>query len=161
MSRFTAADIDRLNIPKARKKALLAESRAQASRHQAKLREAAASQGVAAPPARGGTDTYQRILYEALVERLGQNNVLWEAEGLIPGRKFRVDIFLPPAVLVEFDGYQFHRSKDAYQKDRVRQNLFVRHGYLPLRYFAKQITDPVLLAGVVEEVAAVWEANQV
>jgi len=98
--------------------------------------------------------TPQRMIYDALVRRLGEPEVIYEASGLIPGRKYRADIYLPASrITVEMDGFQYHRSKSAFQKDRERQNLFALHGILVLRYFTRQafrdlygITDQVVQA---------------
>lgn len=78
----------------------------------------------------------QRIIYEALCELL-PGRVEWEVPGLIPGRRFRADIRIG-RVIVEMDGFGFHKSKSAFQSDRDRQNIFVAHGYLPLRCYAAQ-----------------------
>ncbi len=84
----------------------------------------------------------QGLLFDALVVRLGEDAVRSEVDGLVPGRRYRADIYLPESrLVVEFDGFQFHRSKDAFQKDRERQNLFVLHGYRVLRYVNKQVTS--------------------
>lgn len=80
----------------------------------------------------------QKVLFEALRKRLGCD-VQWEAEGLIPGRGFKADIFIPPRTVIEMDGFRFHKSKSAFQADRDRQNLFVMHGYRPIRVYAKQV----------------------
>lgn len=82
----------------------------------------------------------QDVLFRALARRLGYEAVRSEVEGLIPGRRYRADIYLPESrVVVEFDGFQYHRSKQAFQKDRERQNLFVQHGYRVLRFFNRQV----------------------
>lgn len=84
----------------------------------------------------------QKIIYDALCELL-PGRVEWEVKGLIPGRQFRADIRIG-RVVVEMDGFRFHRSKSAFQDDRDRQNLFVAHGYLPLRCYAAQAFKPEL-----------------
>lgn len=78
----------------------------------------------------------QKIIYDALCELL-PGRVEWEVPGLIPGRRFRADIKIGQ-VIVEMDGFRFHKSKTAFQDDRARQNIFVAHGYLPLRCYAAQ-----------------------
>lgn len=71
-----------------------------------------------------------------------------EVGDLVPGRKFRADIYLPTSrVVIEMDGFQFHRSK--------RQNLLVEQGYQVLRYFTGQVLDKAQLAVVVGEVKRV------
>jgi very-short-patch-repair endonuclease len=93
----------------------------------------------------------QRMIFDEVVARLGRDQVVWEQRSLIPGRDFRADIFLPASmVVVEMDGFQYHRSKDAFQNDRVRQNLFVAQGYAVLRYFASQVFND--LAAVADQI---------
>jgi very-short-patch-repair endonuclease len=93
----------------------------------------------------------QARLAEALRAKLGKDAVQTEVVGLVPGRKYRADIVIAQARLViEFDGFQYHRSKSAFQKDRERQNLFVAHGWRVLRFFHKQVLDD--LPGVVAQV---------
>lgn len=84
----------------------------------------------------------QRDIYVALVLKLGDSEVIWEKQGLIEGRSYRADIYLPSSkVVIEMDGFAYHRSKDAFQKDRKRQNLFIEHGFVLLRYYNKQIQE--------------------
>lgn len=98
------------------------------------------------------------MLYRALLAELGPGSVAWEKEDLIPGRKYRVDIYLPASRLViEFDGFQYHRSKAAFQKDRERQNLFISNGFHPLRFFAKQVFED--LDGVTAQIVSVHKAR--
>lgn len=107
----------------------------------------AKSTGKPAPGSKGYTEldtSPQKILFQALCKRFPDREVVWEAGGLIPGRKFSADILVAPRVVVEMDGFAFHRSKGAYQGDRDRQNLYVAHGFLPIRAYAKQVFDPYL-----------------
>jgi len=91
----------------------------------------------------------QRRLYDALCEAL-PGIPEWEREGLIPGRRFRADIFLPQsAICVEVDGFAFHKSKQAFQADRMRSNLFTLHGYRLFHAFTKQILDDEMLSELV------------
>jgi len=91
----------------------------------------------------------QKILFDALCVRL-PGRVKWEAVDLVPGREFSADIFIPPYVVVEMDGFAFHRSKKAFQSDRDRQNLFVSLGYRPIRAYAKQVLDATRLTELVD-----------
>lgn len=95
----------------------------------------------------------QTILYDALVKRLGAEAVEWEVPNLIEGRQFRVDILISRSVVVEMDGFQYHRSKTAFQKDRERQNLFAANGYVVFRTFAKEVFDLERRAELVELIA--------
>lgn len=91
----------------------------------------------------------QRKLYDALCEAL-PGVPEWEREGLIPDRKFRADIYLhASSICVEVDGFAFHRSKKAFQADRMRCNLFTLHGYRLIHAFTKQILDDEMLSDLV------------
>lgn len=91
----------------------------------------------------------QRRLYEALCAAL-PGIPEWEREGLIPGRLFRADVYLPQScIVVELDGFGFHRSKEAFQSDRRRSNLFTLHGYRMIHAYTKQVMDDGLLAELV------------
>jgi len=78
---------------------------------------------------------------------------VWEREGLIDGRKFRADIFLPPDLVIEVEGYGFHSQLDAYKKDRLRSNLFVLAGFRVFRVFTKQCLDADMLCELVDQIA--------
>jgi len=91
-----------------------------------------------------GTDPFdpQERLAEALRRVLGPDEVQCEVTGLVPGRRYRADIVIPRARLViEFDGFRYHRSKSAFQADRERQNAFVAHGWRVLRFFHRQVRN--------------------
>lgn len=94
----------------------------------------------------------QKILFDALCLRL-PGRVQWEAEGLVPGRMFSADIFIPPNLIVEMDGFRFHKSKTSFQKDRDRQNLFVAHGFRPIRVYAKQVFNAEMREELIELIA--------
>lgn len=100
----------------------------------------------------------QKILFDALCVRL-PGLPEWEKEGLIPGRKFRADIFIHPNTIIEFDGFRYHSSKTAYQKDRDRGNLFEAAGFRVFHSYAKMVFDEALLAGFVELVASTVESQ--
>ena len=98
----------------------------------------------------------QRILHDALCRRLPDEAIQYEAQGLIPGRRFRADIWIPRSrIAVEMDGFQYHRSKAAFQADRERQNLFAAQGITVLRYFARQVFRD--LDSVIEQIAKVHQ----
>lgn len=89
---------------------------------------------------RSKTKTPQRVLFECC-------QVYWpksveEFEGAIPGRKFRIDIAFPEKkIAIELDGHEAHSFKDKFQRDRERQNLLTLHGWLILRFTAKDVRD--------------------
>lgn len=118
--------------------------------------------GIIPPAARARCSTRekqrdpQRILYDALCRRLPDEDIEYEALGLIPGRRFRADIWIPRSrIAVEMDGFQYHRSKAAFQADRERQNLFAAQGITVLRYFARQVFRD--LESVIEQIAEVHQ----
>lgn len=100
----------------------------------------------------------QRILYNALCQRL-PGLPKWEVKGLIPGRRIRVDIFIPPRVIVEMDGFRFHKSLEAFKNDRKRQNLLTANGFLVFRTFAKEVLDEGERHALVELIAETAEKN--
>jgi very-short-patch-repair endonuclease len=82
----------------------------------------------------------QKILYSAVSRHIPDAE--WEREDLIPGRKFRADIYIPASkIILEMDGFKFHKSKAAFQADRKRQNILTEHGYVVLRFFTGQILN--------------------
>jgi very-short-patch-repair endonuclease len=119
---------------------------------------AAKKLGLDAPKARKprSSDPFdpQVRLTQALRDALGSHEVESEVCGLIPGRRYRADIVIRRARLViEFDGFQYHRSKAAFQSDRERQNAFVAHGWRVLRFFHRQVRND--LDGVVAQILGV------
>lgn len=101
----------------------------------------------------------QAILYDALVKRLPEDAVKWEVPNLIQGRQYRVDILVGKNIIVEMDGFAYHRSKDAFQSDRLRQNLFAAHGYFVFRTFAKEVFDLQKRTELVELIAGAYEKH--
>ena len=100
-----------------------------------------------------GEGTPQYILYRALKKKAPNLRIEWEKAGLIKGRKFVVDIYIPDGKLcIEIDGFQYHRSLNTFKKDRHRQNLFVLHGYRVLRYHTGEIFDLEARRTIVEEI---------
>jgi very-short-patch-repair endonuclease len=78
---------------------------------------------------------------------------LFQHEVVLDGHRLRPDITLPePLVIVEADGFSAHGSPEALDRDLWRQNLFIRHGYLVLRYTHRHLRRP---AKVAAEIAAV------
>lgn len=62
---------------------------------------------------------------------------------LIPGRKFRTDIFIPPSLVCECDGATWsggrHVRGGGVETDSEKQNLLVTLGYRPMRFTRRQI----------------------
>ncbi len=61
----------------------------------------------------------------------------------LDGQLFHPDILFRRArVIVEFDGREVHNDPAKFLKDRERQNVFVEHGYLVLRFGWEHLDDP-------------------
>lgn len=62
---------------------------------------------------------------------------------LIPGRKFRTDIFIQPHLAIECDGATWtggrHTRGAGVETDCEKQNLLVVYGYRPMRFTKRQI----------------------
>lgn len=116
--RLTDAEAKRLGIPSDAKK----------------------SSQTARPPRRKASGKLpQQKLYESC-------KILWpdceeEFTGVVPGRKFRIDIAFPSHKLAtEIDGWEWHgKHKGDFQRDRERQNLLSIQGWTILRFTAKDI----------------------
>lgn len=84
--------------------------------------------------------------------------VLFQSTIELEGRRFRPDFQIPTArVIVEVDGLSAHGSRDALDEDLARQNAFIRHGWLVLRYTSTHLRRP---AAVAREIAAVVRQRQ-
>lgn len=106
----------------------------------------------------GSYSSPQKILFDALCERL-PGIPQWEVAGLIPDRKFRIDIFIPPCVAVELDGFAYHRDLNSFKKDRQRQNLLAASGFLVFRTYAKEVLDENQRHELVELIARTVEGK--
>lgn len=83
--------------------------------------------------------------------RIGQ--VKFQSEIVLDGHHLRPDFQFPDAlVVVEVDGLDAHRTRDAFDSDLTRQNLFVRHGWLVLRYTSTHMRRPGAVAREIAEV---------
>jgi very-short-patch-repair endonuclease len=70
----------------------------------------------------------------------------------------RLDMAYPPArVFIELDGWAFHRSREAFERDRARQNDMVALGWAPLRFTWRDVNHrpAETAARTLEAIAAV------
>jgi very-short-patch-repair endonuclease len=62
---------------------------------------------------------------------------------LIPGRRFRTDIYIQPHLAIECDGATWtggrHTRGAGVETDCEKQNLLVVYGYRPMRFTKQQI----------------------
>ncbi len=77
----------------------------------------------------------QERLFFLLKQAFPEDVIQWEVGELIPGRRFRADIYVPAhRLVIEVDGFGYHRTKAAFVSDRKRNNLLEVHGYRLLKY---------------------------
>lgn len=65
----------------------------------------------------------------------------------------RVDFVVGEAVAVEVDGWEFHQSREAFERDRARDREMLARGMPVMRFTARELRGDLL--GVVSQVAAV------
>ena len=65
----------------------------------------------------------------------------------------RVDLVVEDAVAVELDGWEFHRSREAFERDRARDRLLLARRVPVMRFTARELRND--LGGVVAQVAEV------
>lgn len=74
-----------------------------------------------------------------------------------PVRGYLADLLYEPLrLIIEIDGWAYHGNREAFQRDRARQNVLVAAGYMVLRYTALDIEHrlPEVLAQIREVVTA-------
>lgn len=108
--------------------------------------------------ARALRDARAESQLEPLMARLcrdhGVGPVLFQATVVLDGYRYRPDFQIPEAkVVVEVDGLDAHRWRDAFDDDVTRQNRFVRHGWLVLRYTSTHLRRPAVVAREIITVA--------
>lgn len=60
----------------------------------------------------------------------------------VRGEVFYLDIAFPGSrLVVELDGYRFHSGREAFERDRIRQNLLVAAGWRVLRFTSRTVED--------------------
>jgi len=59
---------------------------------------------------------------------------------VIPGVG-RVDFLIGERLVVEADGYEWHASREAFERDRERDRELVRRGYVVVRASYRQVLD--------------------
>ena len=67
----------------------------------------------------------------------------------------RVDfLFAASRLVVETDGYRFHRTRRAFERDRERDAILARAGYRTLRFTHRQLTrEPTMVADTIRSSA--------
>lgn len=93
------------------------------------------------------------LMARLLYSDLGIGEVEYQPTLVLDGVELRPDFLVSRALtIIEVDGLDAHRSREALDHDLARQNLLVRHGFLVLRYTTTHLRRPAL---VTTEVVAV------
>ena len=96
------------------------------------------------------------------------HTLIADVEGWVANRRLRLGgttvipdvLFESSRLVVEVDGYQFHGGPSAFQRDRDRQNLLVRHGYVVLRLTWKDLTErSAACLSLVRQTHRVWNLH--
>lgn len=154
----------RVSIKEAESKGWIDQSTAQTMRKQSRQKASPIRTQDCPPPVCpiDGIDP-QSLLWRALLARYPHSacdgDLCWEAAGLVPNRKFRVDMaWFRPSIAIEVDGYQYHGMiKSGFHRDREKDRLLIRAGWQPLRYAARDINRS--LEGVVDEIVFIAKKN--
>jgi very-short-patch-repair endonuclease len=97
------------------------------------------------------------LMARLLYADLGIGPIEYQPTLELDGAEVRPDFLVSLArAVVEVDGLDAHRSREALDRDLARQNLLVRHGYLVLRYTTTHLRRP---AAVAKEIVAVCRAR--
>ena len=86
-------------------------------------------------------------LESALAIQLMAYKIPFEREktGLVPGRRFRVDFFVPPDITIDCEGAVWikggHSTGVGITRDCVKANLLILAGYKPLRVTEQHISS--------------------
>jgi very-short-patch-repair endonuclease len=108
--------------------------------------------------ARALADARPESQLEPLMARLCRDHgvapVHFQRSVCLGGRTYRPDFQIPDAlVAIEVDGFAAHGTRDALTYDLRRQNDFIRHGWLVLRYTRSDLRRPAQVAREIIEVA--------
>lgn len=91
-----------------------------------------------ADPQSGPTRSELEDAFQDLSTRFGLPPALVNAR--VAG--YEVDVLFPEEkVIVELDGYGFHRSKESFERDRERDATTLAHGFVTVRITWKRLTD--------------------
>ena len=63
----------------------------------------------------------------------------------VGGRTCKIDLAYPARRLaIELDGWEFHRTRTAFDDDRTRANLLVAHGWTLVRFTSRSTDDEIV-----------------
>jgi very-short-patch-repair endonuclease/predicted transcriptional regulator of viral defense system len=114
----------------------------------------AALRAVLVEHARRGTEIFRsdlEMLLDALVDRRRLARPRFNA--IVEGDE--VDAFWPPRLIVEADGWETHKTRQAFERDRAKDARLTALGYRVLRFTHRQIADdPSAVAAILRAAGA-------
>jgi very-short-patch-repair endonuclease len=112
-------------------------------RSPAKLRRVLAARSAGYHP--GGSELEARV-WRAIVAA-GLPAPVRQHRVVVEGRTYFLDLaYSHRKIAIEIDGYDFHRGRSAFDRDRVRQNDLVRTGWTVLRFTSRSTDDEIVTA---------------
>lgn len=91
----------------------------------------------------GESDLETRVL--RLIVRNGLPVPVQQHRVRVAGRTFRIDLAYPDVRLaIELDGWEFHRTRTAFDQDRSRANALVAGGWTVVRFTSRSTEDEIL-----------------
>jgi very-short-patch-repair endonuclease len=91
-----------------------------------------------------GDSSLESRVYEALVAA-GLPTPKRQHKVLIGSRTYYIDLAYPELrIAIEVDGFDFHRGRSSFDKDRVRQNDLVCAGWIVLRFTSRSTVDEIV-----------------
>lgn len=96
---------------------------------------------------------------QAVLRRAGVGGWVANAPVRAFGKVYHPDLLVESArLVVEFDGYAVHGTREAFESDRIRQNHLVLAGYRVLRYTWQRLQDePELIVAEIRAALAMGE----
>jgi len=90
-----------------------------------------------------GSELEDRVL--GIVVAAGLRPPTRQHRVVIDGRVYFLDLAYPKErIAIEVDGFEFHRSRQAFDEDRTRQNDLVRAGWSVLRFTSRSTAEEIL-----------------
>jgi very-short-patch-repair endonuclease len=99
--------------------------------------------------------SYAELRLHRMLREAGITGWVANAPHRVGGRVFHPDLLFAAArLVVEFDGRAFHSSRTEFTEDRERQNVYIAHGYLVLRFAWHHLDDPDYVLGMLRKALA-------
>lgn len=110
---------------------------------------------------RPGAEAESERRLQRLLDEAGMGGWKGNHPVVIAGRRFRLDVAFPEHRLdVEVDGWAYHRSKEARDRDIERDNLLTQAGWRVLRFSWEDVVDrPDYVIDVIASVLATRSAG--